>query len=55
MMDIKLVADECVDEIAVAMLREAGYTIHYISEESPSIKDIDVLARANKMRCLLVT
>lgn len=55
MTNIQLVADECVDEIAIRMLREAGYLVHYISEESPSIKDIDVLATANKMNCLLLT
>lgn len=52
---MNLVADESIDGPIVYRLREDGHQVWYIAEMSPGIADEDVLAMANRERCLLLT
>lgn len=52
---MNLVADESVDGPIVYRLREDGHLVWYVAEMSPGIADDDVLAIANRERCLLLT
>lgn len=52
---MRLVADESVDAPIVQKLRENGYEIFSIAEQSPGISDEQVLATAYEKKALLVT
>lgn len=52
---MNLVADESVDGQTVSLLRDAGYTVWYIAEKSPSIKDEEVLRISRDQCALLLT
>ena len=52
---MKLVADESVDFGIISQLRQLGIGIISISEDSPGIKDSEVLKIAAENQCLLVT
>ena len=51
----RYLADEGVDFRIVRALREAGYSIVSVREESPSIPDTQVLARALELDAVLLT
>jgi predicted nuclease of predicted toxin-antitoxin system len=53
--DERFLADEGVDFRIVRALREAGYVVSSIQEDSPSISDAEVLARAVEEDIILVT
>jgi predicted nuclease of predicted toxin-antitoxin system len=52
---IKFVADEGVDAPIVRLLRQNGFDVFYIAEESPSIDDTIVLKIANTENRILIT
>ena len=52
---MNFVADESVEKHIVDRLRNAGHSILYITEISPSITDDEVLRRANHEHALLIT
>ena len=52
---MKLVADEGVDALIVARLREDGHEVDYIAEMEPGISDDHVLSHANQRQALLIT
>lgn len=52
---MNIVADESVDGQIVYRLREDGYRVWYIAEESPSITDQDVLRIAKEQSAVLIT
>jgi predicted nuclease of predicted toxin-antitoxin system len=52
---IDLVADESVDASITLSLRNAGYSVWSISEESPSVSDTVVLQTAYERSVLLLT
>ena len=52
---MNLLADEGMDGPVVEALRQAGHTVLYVAELAPSIKDDEVLQRANAQNALLVT
>ena len=52
---MKLVADEGVDALIVARLREDGHEVDYIAEMEPGISDDQVLSHANQRQALLIT
>lgn len=50
-----IVADESVDFRIVGHLREVGYDVYSITEQNPSIADIEVLNIAVEKQALLIT
>ena len=50
-----LVADESIDFGIIRSLRDSGVIVFSISEDSPVIKDTDVLNKAKEKQCLLIT
>jgi predicted nuclease of predicted toxin-antitoxin system len=52
---IDLIVDESVDANITASLRDEGYAIWSVSEESPSVSDTTVLATAFEKSVLLLT
>jgi len=52
---VRFLCDENVDRQVVDALRQAGHTVTYIAELSPSVDDERVLADANRESALLVT
>src|SRR5438309_12055994 len=52
---LKFLADESLEYSLVLHLREAGYDISSISEDSPSIKDEKVLSRAYAQNRVILT
>jgi predicted nuclease of predicted toxin-antitoxin system len=55
MSSLVIVADESVDFRIIQFLREQGYDIIAIVEESPSITDAEVLRKANDEMATLLT
>jgi predicted nuclease of predicted toxin-antitoxin system len=51
----RIIADESVDYNIVLLLRNGGFEVYAISEESPSISDINVLDIAVEHNALLIT
>jgi predicted nuclease of predicted toxin-antitoxin system len=52
---MKFVADEGIDSQTIEHLRQAGYTVHAISETSPGISDNEVFEFANRENAVLLT
>lgn len=52
---MKLLADECVDQVIVERLRQDGHDVDFIAEIAPGIQDPDVLLRAWQTGVLLLT
>jgi len=52
---VKVVADEGVDRLIVARLRQDGHEVEYIAEMDTGIDDDQVLSHANQRRALLIT
>jgi len=52
---LKFVADESVDKPIVDHIRNCGYKVLYIEEESPGIADEAVLEKANRQESFLIT
>jgi predicted nuclease of predicted toxin-antitoxin system len=52
---VRLLADEGVNAVVVARLREDGHDVAYVAELSPGITDDGVLAQANDEERILVT
>ena len=52
---MNLLADEGIDRAVVERLRQAGHTVAWIAELSPSISDDAVLQQANDLNALLIT
>jgi len=52
---VNIVADESVDYAIIHALREKGFSIFSITEQSPGIEDRVVLSHANHLKCLLMT
>lgn len=52
---MKFLADESVDHPIIARLREDGHTVDSIAEESPGVRDEEVLARAVGEGMILLT
>jgi predicted nuclease of predicted toxin-antitoxin system len=52
---VRWLADECVDAMLVARLREAGHDVSYVMEIAPRATDADVMARAYDEDRLLLT
>jgi predicted nuclease of predicted toxin-antitoxin system len=52
---MNFVADESVDRQIVELLRQDGHIVFYISEESPSISDTEVLSKAKDSSAVLIT
>ena len=52
---LKFLADESLEYSVVLYLRELGYDISAIAEDSPSIKDTQVLQKANQEKRILLT
>ncbi len=52
---MNLLADESVDRPIVERLRDNGYEVVYVAEQSPSISDNEVLQMANDSHALLIT
>jgi predicted nuclease of predicted toxin-antitoxin system len=52
---MNFVADEGVDAQIVAHLREAGYDVWYVAEESSGVSDTAVLTLANQKEAILLT
>ncbi len=51
---MQLIADENFPLISIRLLRQAGYDITSVTEDSPGIEDTEVLARAvNEQRIIL--
>ncbi len=54
-MNYQIVADESVDFRIVTQLRELGFTVYSIAEETPSITDKSILLIAVEKNALLIT
>lgn len=52
---MQFVADESIDCQIVQRLRQDGFAVYSIAEESPSIADPKVLATANRRKSILIT
>lgn len=52
---MRILADENMLDVAVAILRQAGHDVLYVKEERPSTRDPDVLAWATRENRLLIT
>lgn len=52
---MNVLADESVDLPIVERLRAVGHDVIYVAELSPSIKDEEVLQKANQLDAVLVT
>jgi len=52
---MNLLADENIETEVVQYLRNNGYTVDYVLEMSPGIKDRDVIEKANKNNSLVMT
>ena len=52
---ISIVADECVDDPIIDLLRADSYTVWSIGENIPSTPDLDVLREATIRHSLLLT
>jgi predicted nuclease of predicted toxin-antitoxin system len=52
---MKFVADEGIDALVVAHLRETGYIVWYIAEMAAGISDSEVLELANQESAILLT
>ncbi len=52
---MRVLADENVPHEAVAAMRAAGHDVAWITEDAPSIADLDVLVRAADEQRVLVT
>ncbi len=52
---VPIVTDECVDYEITLQLRKAGFEVYAICEQSPSIKDEEVLDIAFQKKALLIT
>ncbi len=51
----QIIADESVDNRIIIQLRQIEFSVYSIAEESPSIKDNEVLAIAVQHNALLIT
>lgn len=52
---MNFVADEGIDQPIVKSLRQAGHTVWYVAEMSPSISDNEVLQLARDQQAILLT
>ena len=52
---MRFLADESVDYPIVKSLRDKGYLVDYITEQSPGISDDEVLASAKEKEAILIT
>lgn len=52
---IKLIADENIPGKSVQILRDAGYDVLSISDKFPALRDVDILAMANRENRILIT
>jgi predicted nuclease of predicted toxin-antitoxin system len=52
---VNIVADEDVERLIVARLRQDGHQVWYVSELSPGVQDSRVLALAVQQNALLLT
>jgi len=50
-----LVADEGIESQIVERLRQDGFTVYYVAEESPRAEDSAILQEANSRQALLLT
>ena len=52
---MKFLANENFPLAGISLLREAGYDVAAVIEETPGAKDDDILARANREKRVIVT
>jgi predicted nuclease of predicted toxin-antitoxin system len=52
---MRWLADECVDALLIAKLREAGHDVVYVAETDPGVTDRQVVSMAVQERRLLLT
>lgn len=52
---MRFLANENFPKLAIKILRNAGYKIHSVVEETPGEKDINILKRAQNDNLIIIT
>lgn len=52
---MKLLSDEGIERTVVEGLRSAGHDVYWIAEETPGAEDVVILAKAKRLRRLILT